>query len=84
MERRKKTKQKWTDLLRTVRTSAAPHQQLGQADVQELQQEAMRGNPHTAVVGEHPVQGHYEEEQVSSSTLSRPWNTMWRFLPMFL
>ena len=50
-------------LLSTVWASTAPHQQLRQADVQELQQEATSGNTHAAVVGEHPVQRHWEDRK---------------------
>lgn len=48
----------WNDVPSTPWTSTAPHQQLRQADIQELQQKATSGNPRTAVVGEHPIQRH--------------------------
>ena len=51
----------WLDLPPTLGTTAASHQQLRHAHIQELQQETAGGDTHTAVVGEHPVQRHWEE-----------------------
>lgn len=47
-----------SDLPCALGASGGPHQELRQADVQELQQKAARGRPRAAVAGEHAVQGH--------------------------
>jgi len=46
----------------TLGTTAASHQQIRHADIQELQQKTAGGNTHAAVVGEHPVQRHWRKE----------------------
>lgn len=53
----------YQDLPSTLRTSATSHQQLRHTDIQELQQKTAGGNTHAAVVGENPIQCHWEERK---------------------